>query len=183
VTTLARRPSLTASFPSFNPLWQVGALEAFMEQALDGCAVSLVRASDNASEQTHAFGNWQNLETKDTRLIHIVNAETCAELSGKAGARLDPLRFRANIVVEGIPAWEEFEWVGREIQIGTVRLSVYSKTIRCDAVNVDLASAKKDVDVPALLAQHYPQHGPYLGVYAQVVSGGTIACGDTVIRL
>ena len=31
-----------------------------------------------------------------------------------------------------------------------------------------------------LLARHFPQHGPYLGVYAQVVGGGSMRLGDRV---
>jgi len=169
------------TFSHMRVVWQIASLESFMGESLGGCSVSLVRASGNIS--THAFGNWQNLQTKETRLIHIVNAETCAEVSEKIGTNLDPLRFRANIILEGLPAWQEFEWVGSKIQIGTAKLNVYSKTIRCDAVNVDLATTKKDLDLPKLLAEHYPQHGPYLGVYAQVEAGGKIACGDTVARL
>ena len=37
--------------------------------------------------------------------------------------------------------------------------------------------------VPGLLQKHFPEHGPYLGVYAQVVSGGTIRPGDRVVRV
>jgi MOSC domain-containing protein YiiM len=32
--------------------------------------------------------------------------------------------------------------------------------------------------VPELLRKHFPEHGPYLGIYAQVVKAGTIRCGD-----
>ena len=34
--------------------------------------------------------------------------------------------------------------------------------------------------MPGLLQQYFPEHGPYLGVYAQVVSGGTVRSGDPV---
>ena len=105
------------------------------------------------------------------------------QVSRELGMVLDPARFRANIVVEGLPAWAEFDWVtqGHPIRIGTASLDVISRTVRCDGVNVDLATGKRDCDLPALLTKHFPQHGPYLGVYAQVVEGGRMECGDEVL--
>ena len=41
-------------------------------------------------------------------------------------------------------------------------------------------SGRADLDVPALLQKHFPQHGPFLGVYAQVVSAGEAKVGDRV---
>ena len=31
------------------------------------------------------------------------------------------------------------------------------------------------------LQKHFPQHGPYLGVYAQVVGAGAVRVGDQVV--
>ena len=42
------------------------------------------------------------------------------------------------------------------------------RSVRCEAVNIDLETCARDCDLPLLLQQHFPQHGPYLGVYAQV---------------
>jgi hypothetical protein len=38
-----------------------------------------------------------------------------------------------------------------------------------------------ELDVPKLLMDHFPQYGPYFGVYAVVDIPGTIAIGSTVI--
>ena len=37
------------------------------------------------------------------------------------------------------------------------------------------------MDVPQLLTTHFPQHGPYIGVYAIVVEGGIVRVGDPVV--
>ena len=42
-------------------------------------------------------------------------------------------------------------------------------------------SGKEHFNVPALLQTHYPQHGPYLGVYARVVRGGSVQKGDALV--
>ena len=36
------------------------------------------------------------------------------------------------------------------------------------------------LDLPRLLTEHFPEHGPYLGVYAQVVAAGRVSLGDVV---
>ena len=139
-------------------------------------------------------------------VVHIVNAETVRELSAAAGLEesdasataaagcsvrehakrgegpLAPSRFRPNIVLAGLPPWSEFDWVGKRVRIGAITFEVLSRTVRCEATNVDARAGSGRVvhDVPQLLQQHFPRHGPYLGVYARVVEGGSLRVGDTV---
>jgi hypothetical protein len=142
-------------------------------------------------------------------VVHIVNAETVRALSVAAGFEdsvasafcntdrveetaghgkrrgdgpLAPSRFRPNIVLKGLPAWREFDWVGKYVRIGGITLHVVSRTVRCEATNVDAraGSGRAVVNVPQLLQEHFPVHGPYLGVYARVVEGGSLRVGDAV---
>jgi hypothetical protein len=136
-------------------------------------------------------------------IVHIVNAETVRCLSAAAGLEdsdvghcndatmreraeegpLAPSRFRPNIVLNGLPAWSEFNWVGQHVRIGSVTFKVLSRTVRCDATNVDARAGcgRPVLDVPALLNVHFPDHGPFLGVYARVVDGGVLNVGDAVV--
>ena len=116
----------------------------------------------------------------DVRTIHLVNARTVDALAAAAGVALDPGRFRANVILDGLEPWAEFSWVGRHFQLGSARLNCIKRTVRCAGVNVDArtGSGRADLDIPALLTRHFPQHGPYLGVYAQVVSAGEVRIGD-----
>ena len=72
--------------------------------------------------------------------------------------------------------------MGREVRLGEVTLRVISRTVRCEGVNVDArhGSFKAYLDIPGLLATHFPEHGPYLGIYLQVVEGGRVCVGDAV---
>ena len=133
----------------------------------------------------HQFGNTGSglKASGDVRTVHLVNENTVAALSEACGVALHPDRFRPNLIVGGaLPAWEEFSWVGREVRLGEVTLRVISRTVRCEGVNVDArhGSFKAYLDIPGLLATHFPEHGPYLGVYAQVVEGGRVRLGDAV---
>ena len=158
---------------------------------LSGRAVRMVGAGGAPSpRQLHQFGNTASgLKAGDgsTRTIHIVNVNTVRALSAASGAALRPERFRANVLLGGaLPAWREFEWVGRTVHLGGVTLRVIKRTVRCAGVNVDAlhgagVTAEEVVDVPALLTRHFPEHGPYLGVYAQVISDGVVRLGDRVI--
>ena len=53
-------------------------------------------------------------------------------------------------------------------------MRIVSQTVRCEGVDADArhGTGKADVSVPALLQKRFPQLGPYLGVYAQVVGAG-----------
>lgn len=137
----------------------------------------------------HQFGNtssgWK--QNKDTRTVHIVNESTVKALEsviGKANLVLHPARFRPNIVLknDNLKPFSEFDWIGKSLQCGpSLRLEVISKAVRCKGVNVDpLDPQNSEVDIPRLLAKHFPEHGPYLGIYAVVRRGGQISLGDDV---
>jgi uncharacterized protein YcbX len=44
--------------------------------------------------------------------VSIVNLASVRDLGAALGRDLDPLRFRANLYVEGWPAWVENDWTG-----------------------------------------------------------------------
>ena len=78
--------------------------------------------------------------------------------------------------------WAEFDLIGKTIEIvpkedndnnddkeARLRLRTVSRTVRCEGVGVDpLHPDLGTLDIPNLLAKHFPKHGPYLGVYAVV---------------
>jgi hypothetical protein len=37
------------------------------------------------------------------------------------------------------------------------------------------------LNVPGLLSTHFPEHGPFLGIYARVISGGVARVGSRVV--
>lgn len=112
------------------------------------------------------------------KCLHIVNLATLRELERVAGRTIDPLRFRPNVIVDGIPAWSEFKWLDKEIGLGPVRTRVWARTRRCEATNVDPTTAARDMGLPALLERTWG-HGDF-GVYANIVNGGRLSVGDTL---
>jgi uncharacterized protein YcbX len=110
--------------------------------------------------------------------VSLINLASLADVEQRLGVRLDPLRFRANFYFSGLPAWGEFEWVGREVLLGGARLSVFKRTVRCPATQVNLETGERDVDVPRQLRTLYGHAD--LGVHAIVLGGGRVAVGDAL---
>jgi hypothetical protein len=91
---------------------------------------------------------------------------------------VDPRRFRGNILFDGLPAWAEFGWIGREIRIGTARLKVFERIQRCAATNVNPDTAERDMNIPLTLRKGFGHLD--LGVYAEVIADGEVKPGDEV---
>ena len=95
------------------------------------------------------------------------------------GQTVDPLRFRANIYIDGIAPWREFDWLERELMVGEdVVLRVFKRTQRCAATNVDPATGERDLQIPRALHSAFGHAD--MGIYATVAAGGGIAVGQAV---
>lgn len=112
------------------------------------------------------------------KVVSIINLASVRAIENMVGAPVHPLRFRANAYVEGWPAWSEFDLLDRTLAIGETRLKVVKRIVRCAAVNVDPDTAERDLAIPQAL-QRRLGHGD-CGIYAEVVTGGTIAVGDAI---
>ena len=110
------------------------------------------------------------------KCLHIVNLESVRALETALGAKIDPLRFRPNIIVSGWPAWSELDLVGRNLNAGSAMLDVFKRTERCAATNVDPETGARDLKIPSFLSRNLG-HTDF-GVYARVVQGGYLRIGD-----
>ena len=90
-------------------------------------------------------------------------------------------RFRSNIALEGLGAWEEHSWVGRKVRIGTVTFDVVRPKVRCLATHANPTTGERDVPILTTLTTVFGQEKPTFGV-AMVPSqaGGHIHVGDSV---
>jgi len=128
----------------------------------------------------HAFADARKKPNATTdQYVSLINLASIAALEAVVGAPVDPLRFRANLYVEGVPAWNELGWIGSEIAAGGARLRVISAITRCAATEVNPATAKRDLDIPAALQRHFEHN--LMGVYAEIIEGGDIATGDALV--
>jgi len=129
-----------------------------------------------APKIVHAAGH--SFSDVAAKCLHVVNLATVRELERVAGRPIDPLRFRANLYLDGVTPWAEFAWLDKELRIGEARLSVFARTTRCEATNVDPATGARDMAIPAHLMRTWGHQD--FGIYAKVVAGGEIGIGTPV---
>ncbi len=112
------------------------------------------------------------------KVISLINLASVDDLSRRAGAARDKLRFRANVYFSGAPAWSELAWTGQEFQAGGSRLRVVKRIPRCAATEVNPQTAERDAKTVAEIRAAFGH--PDLGVYAEVIEGGRIGLGDAL---
>jgi uncharacterized protein len=118
----------------------------------------------------------------DIAVVHLLTTATINHLRALyPRGRFEARRFRPNIVVSAgseEAGFAENDWIGRTVAIGgTVRLAITEPCPRCVMITLPQGDLPKDPGILRTAAQH---NSVNIGVYASVVSGGTIRRGDPV---
>ena len=94
---------------------------------------------------------------------------------------LSERRFRSNIAVEGLEAWEEQSWLRRKVRIGQVNFEVVKPKVRCLVTHANPKTGEWDLPILTTLTKEFGQEKPTFAV-AMVPSGGggQIHVGDKV---
>jgi uncharacterized protein YcbX len=129
--------------------------------------------------QGHAFADARPKPNAATdKYVSLINLASIRDLEERIGRTVEPIRFRANVYFDGLPAWEEQAWVRpeRPLSIGGARLRIIAPITRCAATEVNPATAERDISMVAELMRHYGHN--IMGIYAEVTGAGDIAIGD-----
>lgn len=111
--------------------------------------------------------------------VSLINLASVRQVESVVGAPVDPLRFRGNVHLDGLAPWAEFDLVGQVLTTASgVRLKVTKRIERCAATNVDPATGIRDLQIPKSLMGAYGHFD--CGIYAEVLSDGAIAIGDSL---
>jgi uncharacterized protein len=118
----------------------------------------------------------------DLAVVHLLTTATIERLRAlNPEGRFEVRRFRPNIVVATGPdvqGFAENDWIGHSVAIGDeVRLRVTSPCPRCVMTTLPQGDLPKDARILRTAAQHNQAN---VGVYADVIAGGTIRRGDSV---
>ncbi len=109
--------------------------------------------------------------------VSVLNLASVRDLGMRIRKTLDPLRFRANVWVEGWPAWAELEArEGASLRLGGARCEVFKPIVRCVATHVDPATGERDIDVLEALRTHMGHL--HCGLYVSVTEAGALKDGD-----
>lgn len=110
--------------------------------------------------------------------VSILSLGSLADLGRRMGQPLSVHRFRGNLWLDGIEPWAEWDWVGRELQIGAVRLRIDMRITRCRATCANPETGEEDGDTLAALDRAFGHRN--FGLYATVIEGGALSLGDPV---
>lgn len=114
----------------------------------------------------------------DAGAVHLVTSVTLATLSAAAHSPVSVDRLRPNLLIEldgdGFP---EDAWLGRMLELGSARLRVTERVVRCAMVNHPRANLPARRDVLKLIGA---LNQVCAGVYADVVVPGEVRAGDPV---
>ncbi|MEO1110180.1 MAG: MOSC N-terminal beta barrel domain-containing protein [Pseudomonadota bacterium] len=119
----------------------------------------------------------RGMTDSDYPSISLCNMASHRAVAQKLGQDLSIARWRGNIWFDGLPLWEEFEWLGKKVQIGEAVLHVRERIVRCMATTANPETGVRDADTLGALNSWDHQD---FGVYAEVIKGGRISLDDKV---
>jgi uncharacterized protein YcbX len=120
----------------------------------------------------------QFTDTEEAK-VSLINLASVKDLEERVIREpVDPMRFRGNLYIEGLPAWAEFDWVGKRFRVGECVLEGLMRIDRCAATNVNPKTGAVDMNLPLAIRRGFGHID--CGIHAKVVMGGTIRPGDAV---
>lgn len=119
-----------------------------------------------------------SLTDSPSQTLSIMNMQSLAQLQDALGQPLDAERFRGNLWLDGLDAWQENDWLNCKLTIGNVNLMVTETIERCAAINVEPRTGERNPAVLKTLNQHFGHN--VFGVLVQVKSGGKVSVGDVL---
>lgn len=108
--------------------------------------------------------------------ISLINLASHRALGERLGRDLSPLRWRGNLLIDGLEPWSEFDLVGKTLRLGAAELEVVEPITRCRMTEANPETGLRDVETLATLRENYGHQD--CGIYLRVISGGTIQDGD-----
>jgi uncharacterized protein YcbX len=118
----------------------------------------------------------------DIAVVHLLTTATIDHLRALyPQGRFEARRFRPNIAISTGPddqGFAENGWIGHTVAVGdNARLAITEPCSRCVMITLPQGDLPKDSGILRTAAQH---NAVNVGVYASVLSGGTIRRGDAV---
>jgi MOSC domain-containing protein len=97
------------------------------------------------------------------------------------GAVPDARRFRMTIAIDGVAAWEEHGWAGREIAAGDALLRGLDPVPRCAVTTRDPERGETDAPVLKALARLRGKRDVTFGLWCEVLVPGRVNVGDDIV--
>ena len=113
-----------------------------------------------------------------THSISLINNKSIKDFEDKTNQEIETKRFRGNIYVDGIEAWEERNWIGKIIKINNISFKVEKNIPRCVAINLKPNTDDNSLNLLQSLKKTYNHFD--MGVYLTALDDGPINIGDNI---
>lgn len=107
-------------------------------------------------------GERSRFQDRPRGYVSLHSRASVAELGAALDGTVDDRRFRSNVVIDGVEAWDELGWQG-EVRIGEVTLRTAGPIVRCLATHANPDTGVRDAKVLTTLTGPLGQDEPTLG--------------------
>ena len=113
-----------------------------------------------------------------THSISLINTKSVEDFQNKTNQEIETQRFRGNIFVDGVDAWEERNWIGKIIKINDISFKVEKNIPRCVAINLKPNTDDNSLNLLQSLKKTYNHFD--MGVYLTALDDGPINISDNI---
>jgi uncharacterized protein len=110
--------------------------------------------------------------------ISLINLNSIGDFEKRINQKVEFQRFRGNFYVDGIDAWEERNWIGKNIKINNVLFKVERNIPRCVAINLKPKTDDNELNLLQSLKKNYSHFD--MGIYLRALNDGQIKAGHTI---
>jgi len=110
--------------------------------------------------------------------ISLINLNSIEDFEKRINQKVEFQRFRGNFYVDGIDAWEERNWIGKNIKINNVLFKVERNIPRCVAINLKPKTDHSDLNLLQSLKKAYNHFD--MGIYLRSLNDGKIKVGNAI---
>lgn len=109
--------------------------------------------------------------------VSLINLASHKAVESRLGRALERERWRGNIWLDGFDVWEEFDWIGKKLRIGNAEVEIKERVVRCLHTTASPKTGTRDTDTLSVLSDAWGHQD--FGVYAEVITSGAVALGDS----
>ena len=108
--------------------------------------------------------------------ISLINLNSIKDFNQKINKEIEFERFRGNIYIKDLDAFEERNWINKTIKINEAEFKVLKHIPRCSATNLKINSDQADINLPNKLKKVYGHMD--MGIYLYPLNNGKISVND-----
>ena len=154
--------------------------ERFAAMLADQPEVALPADSPHRPLRVVGDGRTPQLQDREPGYVTLHSRASITALAEAAGTEVDEVRFRSNVVIDGVEPLAELDWAGRELDLGGVRFRVHQPLIRCLATHANPTTGERDLNVLRALTRSLGLAEPVFGVSLIALADGELGVGDPV---